>query len=307
VPLNYGRAKTSANVLIDESRCTNCGLCVKACRGAPLVMREGKLCVDQTRLFGCIGCGQCVAVCPRECITVQGRDMTPADVLSLPVASEQSSYAQLYALLLCRRSVRDFQPREVEPVVIEKLIESASTAPMGVPPSEVGVLVFAGRPKVQAFRADLVQAIRALEWLVSPAWLAVSRLFTHKEAYAALKEFLTPVLNVYLGRAKELTGEDNKDWFLYDAPLLLYFYGTPYADAPDPIIAATYAMLAGHSLGLGTCMLGIPGMLFQFDKKLRDKYQVPERLKPGVVVAFGYPAFRYHRAVRRRFARVEQV
>ena len=46
------------------------------------------------------------------------------------------------------------------------------------------------------------------------------------------------------------------DWFFYDAPLALYFYASPYADPADPLIPATYAMLAGESLGLGTCMLG---------------------------------------------------
>jgi nitroreductase len=122
-----------------------------------------------------------------------------------------------------------------------------------------------------------------------------------------MKEFLAPVFNVYLGRAANLAGAEGKDWFLYDAPLLLYFYGTAYADAPDPVIAATYAMLAGQALGLGSCMLGIPGVLFQYDRRLRAAYHLPERLKPGVAVAFGYPAVRYQRALRRRFARVERI
>ena len=32
----------------------------------------------------------------------------------------------------------------------------------------------------------------------------------------------------------------------YDAPLAMYFYGTPYTDSADPIIAAAYAMLAAE-------------------------------------------------------------
>ena len=42
----------------------------------------------------------------------------------------------------------------------------------------------------------------------------------------------------------------------YDAPLAMYFYGSPYCDPADPIIAATYAMIAAETLGLGSCMLG---------------------------------------------------
>ena len=34
----------------------------------------------------------------------------------------------------------------------------------------------------------------------------------------------------------------------YDAPLAMYFYGSPYSDPADPIVAATVAMYAGESL-----------------------------------------------------------
>ncbi len=46
------------------------------------------------------------------------------------------------------------------------------------------------------------------------------------------------------------------NYVTYDAPATIYFYGSPYCDYADPIIAATYAMLAAESLGLGTCMIG---------------------------------------------------
>ena len=52
----------------------------------------------------------------------------------------------------------------------------------------------------------------------------------------------------------------------YDAPLAIYFYGSPYCDPADPIIAATYAMIAAEALGLGTCMLGAIHPLIQYGK-----------------------------------------
>ena len=37
------------------------------------------------------------------------------------------------------------------------------------------------------------------------------------------------------------------NWVTYDAPLAIYFYGSPYCDPADPIVAATYAMLAAEA------------------------------------------------------------
>ncbi|MFZ4465107.1 MAG: nitroreductase, partial [Bacteroidales bacterium] len=50
----------------------------------------------------------------------------------------------------------------------------------------------------------------------------------------------------------------------------LYFYGSPYADPADPLIAATYAMIAGESLCLGTCMIGAVHPFIQNGSKQRN-------------------------------------
>lgn len=41
-----------------------------------------------------------------------------------------------------------------------------------------------------------------------------------------------------------------------EVPLAMHFYGSPYTDPAHPIIAATSAMIAAETLGLGPCMLG---------------------------------------------------
>jgi nitroreductase len=44
-----------------------------------------------------------------------------------------------------RRSVREYKPDPVSREMIEQILNAASTAPMGIPPSEVHVPVFATR------------------------------------------------------------------------------------------------------------------------------------------------------------------
>ena len=80
-----------------------------------------------------------------------------------------------------RRSVRNFKDREVERHIIENIISAASTAPMGIPPSDVGILVFQGRDKVKAFRKDLLNALKSWKRMISPALMAGMRPFIGKE------------------------------------------------------------------------------------------------------------------------------
>jgi nitroreductase len=209
-------------------------------------------------------------------------------------------YEQLMALLTKRRSTREFQDRDVEPEFISKIIEAAETAPSGVPPSQVHAIVFSGRDKVQQLRRDMTQALRAKKWLISPTVLALMKPFMGKSGARMMEEFVKPVFELYFR-----CDEEGTDWFLYDAPLGILFYGNEFSDPADGFIASTYAMLAAESLGLGNCMLGFPGLIFKYDKNLRKKYGLPNGMQPGVFVIFGHPDITYRNAIRRHIAGVE--
>ncbi|MCX5758643.1 MAG: nitroreductase family protein [Candidatus Hydrogenedentes bacterium] len=155
--IKTSRASGVADVKIDRERCTKCGLCVRVCKGGPLYLLEGEIAVDQSRGFGCIACGQCVAVCPCECIQVDGRDMSPGDVLELPAKEQRAGHDTLRALMLARRSVRDYDDRPVDRAILEQIVEAATTAPMGIPPTDVAALVLDTKEKVKPFRNDLLR------------------------------------------------------------------------------------------------------------------------------------------------------
>ena len=88
----------------------------------------------------------------------------------------------------------------------------------------------------------------------------------------------------------------------------MYFYGSPYCDPADPIIAATYAMIAAETLGLGTCMLGAVHPFIQNGRKaknFRENHNIKCKSKEGLFVAFGYHKSNYKKRIGRTFASIE--
>ena len=141
--------------------------------------------------------------------------------------------------------------------------------------------------------------------MASDWFLALMRPFWGKVTGDMMKSFIKPVFKIFSGG---ITGKPNL--ITYDAPLAIYFYGSPYADPADSLIAATYALLAGESLGLGTCMLGAIHPFIQKGKKaqkLREKWGIKYASSEGLFVIFGYSDVKYKRGVARSFASVDFV
>lgn len=299
--LKTGRFYECAEVEIDTHRCTVCGLCVKVCKGAPLYIEDKMVKVDPNRVFGCIACGQCMAVCPNKAIKVNGRDMSPEDIIELPEFQDRTDYESLKSLLISRRSVRDYKNLKIEREMIEKILEAAATAPNGLGSSDVEVMVLDGKEKVEEFTLDLINVLKKNKWLFSPAMLKIYRPFVGKETYDSLKTFAFTAIDTFVNNYDE-----GRNWLTYSAPLAIYFHASPYADPVDPYIPATYAMVAAQALGLGSCMLGTPNLLLNFfGKKLKEKYGIPLKNKNGIMVIFGYPEIKYSFALKRRLANIK--
>lgn len=296
------RTKEEAQIVTHPEICNGCGLCVSVCKAFKLAIENKKVVISNASTFGCIGCGHCMAICPTGAIEVFGREVSPQDVFELSLKAGIADFDQLLTLLQNRRSIREFSDRKIDPEVIEKILTVAKTAPMGLPPSDVNVLIINGKEKTRAFATDFSNYLKGLKFMSSPFFLALMRPFWGKANDEVFKGFIKPLFKAYTDDM-----EEGNNFINYDAPLLMYFYGTPYADPADPIVAATYAMIAGESLGLGTCMLGAVHPFIQNGRKarrFREKHNIKSKSKEGLFVAFGYPAVKYRKGINRTFASV---
>jgi ferredoxin len=96
-----------------------------------------------------MACGQCMAVCPTKAIEISGREISVDDLVDLSEITNKSNFEQLKNLMVGRRSARDFKDKEIAEELIEKIIESSSYAPMGIPPSDVQLMIGSIHPIIQ--------------------------------------------------------------------------------------------------------------------------------------------------------------
>lgn len=294
------RTSEPATIHIETALCTGCGLCVEVCKDFSLCLENDKARVSNTAVFGCIGCGHCMAICPTGAIEVSGREISKEDLFDLPPRMSAANYEQLFALLQRRRSVRDFLDKEVAPEIVDKILDAARTSPMGLPPSDVNVLILDSKAKSRAFAVDFCDYLNGMRWLASKWFLTLMRPFWGKANDELFKGFVKPLFDVYIKNMHAGVNLVN-----YDAPLAIYFYGSTYSDPADPIVAATTAMYAAESLGLGTCMLGGMHPLIQNGKKakrFREKHGIKYASREGLFVIFGYPAMKFRKGIKRTFA-----
>lgn len=296
--IKTSRADTNGVITIDPALCTGCGLCAIVCKDLSLIV-DGIAKINTNPIFGCVGCGQCVAICPSDAIIVEGRTLSRTDYVEIPAKEFRADFDHVYSMMLTRRSIRDFKNKKIDSELINKILQAAVTAPMGIPPSSVEVLVLDGQDKVREFSYDFIDYLKKYKRFLKPSTLRVLRPFIGKDNYNAFKDFVIPLVDFFTQR-KEL----DEDWLLYNAPLAIYFYGA-YTDPADPYIAATYAMLAAESLGLGSCMIGSVNPFLKYGgKTIKEKYNINSKVREGIIVIFGYPKYEYKKSIKRTFEKI---
>ena len=294
------RTKEPGKIIIDTDKCIGCGLCVKVCKDFSLEIIDNKVRQKSESCFGCIACGHCMAICPNGAIEISGRTLSKEDLFDLPEKEFASDYSSLLTLCQRRRSIREFKDKEVEKDLIEKILFAARTSPMGLPPSDVNILIFDTREKTNQFAKDLCDYLKSIKWFFSDFSLSLMRPFISKANYEMFKDFVQPVFSIY-----QDSMDRGENVITYDAPVAIYFYGSPYTDPADPIVAATYAMLAAESLGLGTCMLGAIHPLIQNGgkaTKFREEHGIKYKSREGLFLILGYPDVEYNKGIKRTFA-----
>lgn len=268
---------------IDQDKCTRCGLCAQDCPVRIIDMQAGTPAIAPDQEIACFKCQHCLAVCPTGALAILGRK--PEE--SRPLEGNLPDPVQLETLIKGRRSVRHYKDENLEPELLQRLLDVAWQAPTGHNARQVRFSLIDNKEAMARFRertmATLAQVVRE------------NRLPAGLEFFA---EFVA------------LWEKQGVDTVFRGAPHLLVASAPRdcASPLPDCLIALSYFELYAQSLGIGTVWDGIAKWAINdLAPELRQTLGIPDDHLIGYVMAFGKPAVRYQRTVVNGPANVVRV
>jgi len=283
-------------VTIDPQRCKKDGLCARICEKVFAQEAEGSI-PAVVHEEHCNLCGHCVLICPVGAIIL--KDCPPEKVH--PVNREiLPSYESLREMIVTRRSIRNFQKRDVEKEVIENIIDGARFAPSAKNTQSTKFIVIQNKMLLRSL------ASATGEWLGKTAQQLKNPLL--RKLYLLRGEKSAEEVTKWISQF-ELISErmrSGSDPILRGAPALVLFYARQsinFAEA-NANLAVQNAMLIASSLGLGTFYTGYVVAASGRDKTMRGLLKLPKKHKVYGGLAVGYPEITFSKWIERNPAKI---
>jgi nitroreductase/NAD-dependent dihydropyrimidine dehydrogenase PreA subunit len=287
---------------INRDLCNGCGLCVAVCPTGTISLKEGKATVSEEES---IFCGHCEAVCPQGAIRVTAIDeeMSQFDTFTIdkkwlpPGKYDTSALVQLMA---SRRSCRSFTDRPVDRDMLEDLVKIGITAPSGTNSQAWTFTILPTRKAVISLAEHIA---RFFEKLNTTAEKTLLRRFLKLIGKGELDAYY----NGYYRKVKEALEEwrsSGRDRLFHGSTAAIVVGSKPGASCPaeDALLATQNILLAAHSMGLGSCLIGYAVAAMKHDPSIRQAIGIPSEEEVYAVIALGYPDEVYQRVAGRRKA-----
>jgi nitroreductase/Pyruvate/2-oxoacid:ferredoxin oxidoreductase delta subunit len=297
----------TVTTVIDRERCIGCGECVRVCPSQTLTMQDGKAAVTGARS---LGCGHCAAVCPVEAVRVEALDPHSLRFHNLACRTDWMPYGacdagELVRLMASRRSCRCFDSKKVDRSLLEDLVKVGATAPSGT--------------NSQGWTFTLLptrEALIRLGHAIADFFKGLNRMAENPLLRRGLRFIGRMELSDYYRDYYQTVVEALADWeqhgrdrLFYGATAAILVGSAPGASCPaeDALLATQNILLGAHALGLGTCLVGFAVNAIQKDGRLKELLKIPREETVHAVIALGHPAVTYQRLTGRKKAVVRFV
>jgi nitroreductase/NAD-dependent dihydropyrimidine dehydrogenase PreA subunit len=285
---------------IDRDLCNGCGLCVTVCPTGTISLREGKAVVSGGES---ISCGHCEAVCPQEAIRVTAIDEEMSRYKTFTTEKQwlppgKYSTAVLARLMASRRSCRCFTGQSVDRAMLEDLVKIGITAPSGTNSQSWTFTILPTRKAVASFAEHIASFFGRLNTTAEKTML---RLFLKLIGKGELNAYY----HGYYRKVKEALEEwygSGKDRLFHGSTAAILVGSKPEASCPaeDALLATQNILLAAHSMGLGSCLIGFAVAAMKKDPSIRQSIGIPSEEEIHAVIALGYPDEFYQRVAGRK-------
>jgi len=250
-----------------------------------------------------LSCGHCAAVCPVDAITVHtinpeaSRFATfDADGRWLPHGEFDT--VQLVRLMASRRSCRNFKDRPVERALLEDLVKIGATAPSGTNSQMWTFTILPTRESVSALGDRVALFFRRVNELAEKGWLRnLSRWIGRSELADYYRDYHQSVSEALNEREN-----NGRDRLFHGATAAIVVGSRPEGSTlkEDALLATQNILLAAHSMGLGTCLIGFAVIPMIKDIRIQRFLGIPDNEKVHAVIALGHPDERYLKVAGRK-------
>ena len=285
---------------IKSERCIGCGECVRVCPSRTITMAADKAVVsgDQS-----LSCGHCAAVCPADAVDVSVLDENVSRFKTFFTENHwlphgEFDTAALVRLMRSRRSCRNYLSRPIDRAVLEDLVKVGITAPSGTNSQKWTFTILPDRPAVLEVSDRIADFYRRMNHMARKTWLRrLLKLAGKNSLDYYYREYYTSVRE-----ALEEWEKTGRDPLFHGAPAAILVGSGPGASCPmeDALLATQNILLGAHSMGLGTCLIGFAVAALKNDPSIARFMNIPENEKIYSVIAMGYPDETYQRTTGRK-------
>ncbi len=290
----------SVTTVIDAKRCIGCGQCISVCPKETLTLKDGKAVVTGTES---LGCDHCAAACPSQAIEVAVVDSAlvrfqtfSADIRWLPHGRFDTT--ALVNLMGSRRSCRNFSDRPLDRRLLEDLVKVGITAPSGSNCQPWTFTILPDRETVNRLGRRVGGFFRRTNRMAENRWLRTGlKLIGRPELDTYYRQHYP---TVEMGLAAWDRGE--RDLLFHGATAVIVVAADNDASCPieDALLATENMLLAGHAMGLGTCLIGFVIEAMRRDRSIVRMLGIPDHETPHAVIALGWPNETYQRVAGRK-------
>ncbi|MCR5662044.1 MAG: nitroreductase family protein [bacterium] len=264
-----------SNIIIDNEKCTRCGLCCRDC--VSFVLKNDGGVIKEVNDH-CIRCGHCVAICPQGAVSFKMNKMPFEDMADIEVCGDWRLDPDKF-LKACKsgRSIRNYQNVPVEEEKIRKIIEAGRYTPTACNYQDVSYIVL--RDQIGAVQAAAMRTFRKL---------------------AQIAAFVGRYVKLPFDFSKFVDVPD--DFMFKKAPVAIL---TVSKNTIDASLAAANMQRMAESLGLGVLHVGFFTIMATVNPKLKKLVGLKYTDKIVNCLCIGYPGVTYQRTAPRRPASID--